>query len=75
MSIDYSKNYVNKEQEEIQSAYFVHEAFSIFTVCCCFCLANGDLINENLAVISEASNHSRIAANTCVVKITCRSCC
>ena len=24
MSIDYSKNYVNKEQHEIQSAYFGH---------------------------------------------------
>ena len=75
MSIDYSENYVNKEQEEIQSAYFVHEGFSTFTVCCYFRLANGDLVNENLAVISESSDHSRIAANTCVVKITCRSCC
>ena len=54
MSIDYSEKYVNKKQQEIQSAYFGHECFSIFPACCYFRLANGDLINENMAVISEA---------------------
>ena len=43
MSIDYSENYVNKEQQEIQSTYFGHECFSIFTGYCYFRLANEDL--------------------------------
>ena len=32
--VDYSENYKNKEQDEIQSAYFGHNSFSIFTACC-----------------------------------------
>ena len=70
MSIHYNDNYVNKQQQEIQSAYFGYEFFSIFTACCYFRLANGCLINENMAVISKASDHSGIAAHTFVVKIT-----
>ena len=30
---DYSENYKNKDQDEIQSAYFGHQTFSIFTAC------------------------------------------
>ena len=70
MSIDYNDNYVNKQQQEIQSAYFGYEFFSIFTACCYFRLANGYLVNENMAVISKANDHSGIAAHTFVVKIT-----
>ena len=69
MSIDYSKNYVNKDQQETQSAYFGHECFSIFTGCCNFRLANGDLVNEKMAVISEPSDHFRIAVYAYVLKI------
>ena len=69
MSIDYSENYVNKEQQEIRSAHFGHKCLSIFTACCYFCLGNGDLVNENMAVILEASDHSRRAGHTCALKI------
>jgi len=31
--VDYSEGYSNKQQDEIQSAYFGHSTFSIFTVC------------------------------------------
>lgn len=31
MSIDYSENYVNKEQQVIRSAHFGHKCLSIFT--------------------------------------------
>ena len=31
--VDYSKNFKNKNQEEIESTYFVHSSFSIFTAC------------------------------------------
>ena len=32
--INYSENYKDEEQDEIQSAYFGHNSFSIFTRCC-----------------------------------------
>lgn len=34
LHVDYSENYANKEQQEIQSAYFGCETFLIFTACC-----------------------------------------
>ena len=33
-SVDFSKNYENKQNHEIQSAYFGHEAFTLFTAAC-----------------------------------------
>ena len=46
--------------------YFGQDCFSIFTACCYLCDAGGKLINENVTVISEASDHSRIAAFSCI---------
>ena len=66
LHVDYSENYVNKQQNEIQSAYFGHDCFSVFTACSHLCDAGGKLINENVTVISEASDHSRIAAFSCI---------
>ena len=60
--VDYSKNYKDKEQNEIQSAYFGHNSFSIFTACCYTRGIDGTLLNENITVTSEATDHSRIAA-------------
>ena len=31
LSVDFSHNYENKQVHEIQSAYFSHEAFAVFT--------------------------------------------
>ena len=45
INVDYSKKYVNQEQQEIQSAYFGHECFSIFTACCYFGGTNGELVS------------------------------
>ena len=43
-------------------------SFSIFTPCC-YLRKDGDLINENNVIISEASDHLRIAAFTCISKV------
>ena len=67
--VDYSENYVNNQQEEIQSAYSGHSTFSIFTACCYLKGEDGKLVNKNVAVVSEASDHSRIAAFTCINKV------
>ena len=67
--VDYSENYVNKQHGEIQSAYFGHDSFSIFTACCFLLDAEEKLVNENVVVVFEASDHSRIAAFTCINKV------
>ena len=67
--IGYSEKYNNKDQQEIESAYFGHNAFEIFTVCCCFCGDKGELVSKNIMVIFNAVDHSRIAAHTCNMKV------
>ena len=65
LHIDYSENI---QQGEIQSAYFGHDSFSIFTACC-YLRKDCDRINENTTIISKASDHSRNAAFTCINKV------
>lgn len=36
LSVDFSKNYENKQRDEIQKAYFGHENFTIFPAACYF---------------------------------------
>ena len=60
---------MNKQQAEIQSAYFGQDSFSIFAACFYLRDADGKLIIENVTVISEASDHLRIAAFSCVNKV------
>ena len=64
--VDYSKNYKDKEQDEIQSAYFGHKSFSIFTACCYSRGIDGTLLNENFTVTSEVTDCSRLAAFSCI---------
>ena len=40
----------------------------IYTACC-YLRRDGDLNNENITIISEPSNHSRIAGFTCINKV------
>ena len=59
--VDCSENYKDKEQDEIQSAYFGYSSFSIFTACCYTRVIEGTPLNENFTVPSEAINYSQIA--------------
>ena len=68
--VDYSKNYKDKEQDEIQSAYFGHNSFSIFTACFYTRGIDGTLLIENFTVTSEATDHCRIAAFSSINLIT-----
>ena len=34
IQVDYSENYTNKDQGQVQSVYFGQKSFSIFTTCC-----------------------------------------
>ena len=64
--VDYSESYNNTQQDEIQSAYFGNSTFSINTVCG-YILNNGrELSKRSVAVVDKSSDHSRIAALTCL---------
>ena len=69
MQIDYSESYKNAEQNEIQSAYFGHSCFSIFTACCYYRTEEGELMTYPVTITSTSSDHSRIAAFSCVNEI------
>ena len=68
LHVDYAESYENKQQDECQSAYFGHTTFSIFTAVV-YLRRNGELIHENVVVISEANDHSRIATHSCISKV------
>ena len=57
--VNYSKNYKDKEQDEIQRAYYGHNSFSIFAACCYTREIDGTILHEKFTVTSEATNHSR----------------
>ena len=60
--VDYSESYNNTQQDEIQSAYFGQQNCSVF-ISCSYChKAEQDHFPKiPIAVISESSDHSRIA--------------
>lgn len=55
--VDYSESYSNVQQN-----------FSLFTSCSYYCeKEHADLVKVSMSVIGESSEHSRIAAFTCVI--------
>ena len=68
IQVDYSENYTNKDQGQVQRAYFGQKSFSIFTACC-YLRVDGVILNENVTVTSEANDHSRSAAMSCWRKV------
>ena len=60
--VSYSESYGNAPQDEIQSAYFGYQNFSIFTSCSYYREKElADLVAVPMSVISESSEQSRIA--------------
>ena len=66
---DYSEGYESKQQHEIQSAYFSHTPFSIFTACCYLRDSEDNLISESITITSELPDPSRASAVTSVSKV------
>ena len=56
LSVDFSKNYENKQPHEIQCAYLGHENFTIFTAACYF---HTSISIEN-SVMDEESNFMKL---------------
>ena len=52
IQVYYSENYTNKDQGQLQSAYFGQKSFSLFTACC-YLKVDGVILNENVTATSE----------------------
>ena len=67
MHIEYSESDKNAQQNEIQSAYFGQNCLSILTACCYYRRELSDgLENIPVTIARDSSDHSRIAAFSCV---------
>ena len=75
LSVDFSRNYDNKQLHEIQSAYFGHKYFTIFTAACYVhkdVVCNGKAKTDKefglnvilIAIISNEITHDRDVAFT-----------
>ena len=67
--VGYSESYENKQQCEIQSAYFGRTKFSIFTACCYLRDAENKMICESVTISSELSDLSTRAAISSVLTV------
>ena len=69
IQVNYSQNYDSKHQNEVQSAYFGQNSFSIFTACCYFQDETNSLAKQAITVTSESSDQCRKASISCLLKI------
>ena len=80
LSVDFSHNYDNKQCHEIQSAYFGHEAFTLFTAACYVKSniperVNSTIDNDNgltvvpVVIVSNQTVHERNIAFSCNNKL------
>ena len=60
---------IHKQQREIQSSYYGHTRFSIFTACCYFRDAENNTICKSVTISSELSDYSRAAVITSVLTV------
>ena len=75
--MDFSYNYENKQLHEIQSAYFGHEAFTVFTCVCYHRSFDTEVIDDEesglklipIAIISNEVTHDRNIAFHCNEKV------
>ena len=54
-----ARNYDNKQASEVQSAYFGHNTFTLYTVCAYLKDKDGSLDSFPLGVVSNEANHDR----------------
>ena len=64
ITVDFSRNYGNKQAREVQAAYFGHDTFTIYTAACYW--KDGEQVNnEPVAIVSNEANHDRNVAFSC----------
>ena len=67
--VDFDESYRNDQQNEIQSAYFGNQSFSLFTSCCYFKGVTSEIRNKSVVVVTKNSDHNRITSMSCLKKL------
>ena len=67
--VDFDESYRNDQQNEIQSAYFGNQSFSLFTSCCYFKGVTSEIRNKRIVAVTENSDHNRITSMSCLKKV------
>ena len=68
--VDFAERYRNDEQDEIQSAYFGNQSFSLFMSCCYYITETDNLgQKKSVVVVTEKFDHSRITSMSCLKKV------
>ena len=67
--VDFAESYRNDQQNEIQSSYFGDQSFSLFTSRCYFEGVTTEIRNKSVVVLTENSDHNRIASMSCLKKV------
>ena len=68
VQVDFVESYKNDQQDPIQSACFGNQCFSIFMACCYFNI-DGKIKNSNVIMVTERSDHDRVALMSCLEKV------
>ena len=67
---DFAEIYKNHQQDAMQKAYFGNQCFRIFTACySAKSPNNNDVDNDNVIVVTESSNHDRVASISFLQKV------
>ena len=61
VQVDFSENYTNKQVNEIQSAYFGQECFTLYTACVWF-KDDGDLKCKSFCFVTDKTDHNKYVA-------------
>ena len=67
--LDYSENYKSTQQNEIQSAYFGNQSFSLFTCAYYRDMTDGKMAKIPLTITSQAGDKDRASLISCVNKM------
>ncbi len=65
VQVDFSENYTNVQKNEIQSAYFGHQCFSLYTVCIWYgeTASNECMLRcKSFCIISDSLSHDKTSA-------------
>ena len=67
--VDFAESYRNDQQNEIQSAYFGNQSFSLFTSYYHFKGVTSEIRNKSVVAVTENSDHNRIILMSCLKKV------
>ena len=63
IQVDFAENYKNRQQNEVQSAYFGQESFSLYTVVAWY-EADGKVCSKSFCFVTDETEHSKFVAYT-----------